>query len=171
LNFVSIDSAKVIKLKIGRFQVMAVLQAARAYALGMPLYLSKSWGLNRAIFYAAAKRGFKKMVAPPRPKIKVEVKEKPIVRVKNIQYLGDEAAYIKEVGNKIYFTIGGKPQTEEDFRRQIESKFGEKFETVWREALEIVKKFDKEILLSQRSFYEKVYKPLRDELTEKWSKL
>lgn len=45
--------------KIGRFQVMATLQAARAYALGLSLEEAKSFGLNRAIFYAAAKKGFK----------------------------------------------------------------------------------------------------------------
>ena len=44
---------------VGRFQVMAVLQAARALCLGLSEDSSKSWGLNRAIFYAAAKRGFK----------------------------------------------------------------------------------------------------------------
>jgi len=42
----------------GRFQVMATLQAARAFLLGLILELAKSWGLNRVIFCAAAKRGF-----------------------------------------------------------------------------------------------------------------
>jgi hypothetical protein len=40
---------------------MATLQAARAYVLGYSLEEAKSFGLNRAIFYAAAKRGFKSM--------------------------------------------------------------------------------------------------------------
>src|SRR5258708_32692411 len=44
---------------VGRFQVMALLQAARAKVLGHPLDEAQSFGLNRAIFYAAAKRGFK----------------------------------------------------------------------------------------------------------------
>ena len=47
-------------MRIGRFQVMATLQAARAFTLGLPLESAKSFGLNRAIFYAAAKRGFRK---------------------------------------------------------------------------------------------------------------
>jgi hypothetical protein len=42
---------------VGRFQVMALLQAVRAKALGYPLDEAESFGLNRAIFYAAAKRG------------------------------------------------------------------------------------------------------------------
>ena len=45
--------------KVGRFQVMATLQAARARTLGLDLDEAKSWGLNRAVFYAAAKRGFR----------------------------------------------------------------------------------------------------------------
>ena len=44
---------------VGRFQVMAPLQAARAQALGKPREDAESFGLNRAIFYAAAKRGFR----------------------------------------------------------------------------------------------------------------
>jgi len=41
---------------------MAVLQAARANVLGLPEDSAYSWGLDRAIFYAAAKRGFKREV-------------------------------------------------------------------------------------------------------------
>jgi len=40
---------------LGRFQVMALLQAARYYKLHGDLEKAKSWGLNRAIFYAWAK--------------------------------------------------------------------------------------------------------------------
>ena len=50
---------------MGRFQVMAVLQAARAYLLGMPLDSAKSLGVSRAIFYAAARRGFNERRALP----------------------------------------------------------------------------------------------------------
>jgi hypothetical protein len=35
---------------VGRFQVMALLQAARAKVLGYPLDEAQSFGLNRAIF-------------------------------------------------------------------------------------------------------------------------
>ena len=52
---------------VGRFQVMATLQAARAKILGLPLASAKSWGLNRAIYYAAAKRGFKSGSGPAKP--------------------------------------------------------------------------------------------------------
>ena len=166
-------SEKKVKLAgVGRFQVMALLQAARHYVLHGDQVKAKSFGLNRAIFYAAAKRGFKKARLPARPiKTREELREKPILRAKNVQFLGDEAAFVMEVGGKIYFTIGGKPQTEEDFRRQIESRFTPIFDKIWAEALEIVREFDPEILLSQRGFFNEVYKPLRDELAEKWSKM
>jgi len=38
--------------ELGRFQVMALLQAIRYYLLAGDLERAKSWGLNRAIFYA-----------------------------------------------------------------------------------------------------------------------
>ena len=37
---------------VGRFQVMATLQAARARALDLPADSARSWGLNRAVYYA-----------------------------------------------------------------------------------------------------------------------
>jgi len=72
---------------------------------------------------------------------------------------------------KAYFTIGGKAQTDEDFERQIESRFRGKFDIVWREALELVKSLDRETLLWQREFYEQVYRPRRDELAKTWTDL
>ena len=42
-------------LDIGRFQVMALLQTARYYRLHGDLMRAKSFGLNRAVFYAWAK--------------------------------------------------------------------------------------------------------------------
>ena len=153
---------------IGRFQVMAVLQAARAYVLGLPLDQAKSWGLNRAIFYAAAKRGFKgtSPLTLEFRKAKEKGEEGPA-----IFKLGDEMAFTEVVNGKEYFTIGGKVQTEKDFERQVEWRFGPIFEDVWREALEHVRKFERKTLLSQREFYKKVYEPYRDYFAEKWSQL
>ena len=156
-------------MAIGRFQVMAMLQAARAYRLGLPLESSLSWGLNRAIFYAAAKRGFRRLKMPKRPR--EEMLKRPIMERRDVFYLGDEMAYKAEVDGVLCFTIGGKPQTAEDFRREIARRFGEAFDEAWREALEIVGSYDEETLLSQRRFYEEVYKPRRDILAERWSRL
>jgi hypothetical protein len=166
------------KMTIGRFQVMAILQAARAYLLGMPIETAKSFGLNRAIFYAAAKRGFKvkKGVQPPK---EVVIAKKPLEKeyLKQIydsfkmDHIGDEYAYAVELNGVKYYMIGNEVQTQEDFEKQIERRFGDKFEEAWKEAIEICKGYNKGVLLSQRYFFETIYKPRRDELAKKWSEI
>ncbi len=166
-------------MKVGRFQVMATLQAARAHVLGLPLESAKSFGLNRAIFYAAAKRGFKTVKGEPmelKPSFK-EIKGIPKDKIREIQEkfkifsLGDEQAYSVEIDGKPFFIIGNEIQTPEDFKRQIEARFGGKFEKAFQEALDIVKSYDRGVLLSQRYFFETVYKPRRDLLAQKWSEI
>jgi len=157
-------------MAVGRFQVMAVLQAARAYILGLELDSAKSWGLNRAIFYAAAKRGFKG--AKPVKRSRSEVKEKPVHETPEAYHLGSEVAFkAPQVEGPLYFTIGDKVQTKEEFRQQIESRFGSAFEQAWLEAIDYVKSFEESTLLSQTAFFNTVYKPQRDELATKWSTL
>lgn len=154
---------------VGRFQVMAVLQAARAFILGMSEDMAKSWGLNRAIFYAAAKRGFKR-----RSTLTSEFREarlRPEEETIDVYRLGDEMAFKEEKNGRIYFTIGGKIQSEKDFQRQIESRFSGAFEDAWKEALDMLRNFDRSTLLSQKEFYEKVYRPTRDDLASRWSQL
>ena len=164
---------------VGRFQVMATLQAARACALGYSIEEAKSFGLNRAIFYAAAKRGFKHLRRPTKltlpkwklirkfPKEDIEKIEKSF----SIEKIGDEMAYCVKIKDKKFFVIGDEIQTPEEFKKQIESRFQGKFEEAWKEALEIVKSYDKGVLLSQRYFFEVIYKPRRDELAKKWSEM
>lgn len=153
-------------MTVGRFQVMAVLQAARAVTLGLPLDSALSWGLNRAIFYAAAKRGFKGTA-----KVATGVHGAKVApKVSTQEYhLGDELAYKEETGGKLYFVIGGKPQTRTDFDKQIESRFGGKFDRAWEEALDYVKHFDDATLRSGEGFFASVYRPKRDELAAKWT--
>ncbi|MCX8094843.1 MAG: hypothetical protein N3D74_01440 [Caldisericia bacterium] len=164
-------------MAIGRFQVMATLQAARAYVLGKEINTAKSFGLNRAIFYAAAKKGFKgaKEITPSELFLKrkrlSEEKLKKIKESFKIETIGDEMAYAVEIDGKIYYTIGGEIQTEEDFEKEIEKRFKGKFDKAWKEAIEIVSSYDKGVLLSQRYFFEAVYKPRRDELSKKWSEM
>jgi|UniRef100_A0A7V3RGH4 hypothetical protein len=164
-------------MAVGRFQVMATLQAARAFVLGLPIESAKSFGLNRAIFYAAAKRGFKKVTkkVPKEFKLKkIPVSEKEAEKLKKsfkIYNLGDEIAYSVEIKGKQYFMIGDEIQTEEDFARQVEARFGDKFKDAWEEAIKICQEYDRGVLLSQRYFYETIYKPRRDELAKKWSGL
>ena len=153
---------------VGRFQVMATLQAARAFVLGLPISQAKSWGLNRAIFYAAAKRGFKSKPVTERPI--TEIQKKPIIETPDTFLLGSEMAYkVKEKDDNVYFTIGGQIQMEKDFQKQVESRFAGKFEQAWKESIDLVKEFDREVLLSKNDFYQLVYKPKRDELAKKWT--
>ncbi|MFX1319346.1 MAG: hypothetical protein ACFE9D_05260 [Promethearchaeota archaeon] len=155
---------------VGRFQVMAVLQAARAYVLGLEIPSAKSWGLNRAIFYAAAKRGFKGH--KPVKRTRSEIKEKPISETPEAYHLGSEVAFkAPHTTGPQYFTIGGDIQTEETFNRQIAARFGDAFDEAWKEALAYIKTFDKQTLLSQSGFFNSVYKPKRDELAAKWTQL
>ena len=157
-------------MAVGRFQVMATLQAARALTLGLSEPEAKSWGLNRAIFYAAAKRGFKEK-APPRRREWSEVLRRPVRETREVYFLGDEMAYKAKKGRKTYFTIGGEVQDESDFHRQIEARFGQAFAKAWKEALAIIRQFPEEVLLSQSGFYEQIYKPRRDDLAAKWTEL
>lgn len=149
--------------------MMAILQAARAKELGLSVVAAKSWGLNRAIFYAAAKRGFKERRIPRRSL--EEIGRRPVERRRDAYFLGDEMAYISRKDSRSYFTIGGELQTENDFKRQIEKRFGSIFQTAWKQSLEIVKQYPKEVLVSQKGFFEEVYRPRRDELASKWTEM
>jgi len=146
---------------------MAILQAARATELGLSNTQAKSWGLNRAIFYAAAKKGFKK--TPPRSR--QEISDKPVEKKKDHYFLGNEMAYATKKGKRTYFTIGGKMQTESDFEQQIVRRFGTNFNDAWDESLKIIQEYPKEVLLSQNRFFQEIYRPRRDELASKWSEM
>jgi hypothetical protein len=91
--------------------------------------------------------------------------------MRDAYFLGDEMAYVSKKGRRSYFTIGGELQTENDFKRQIESRFGNIFPQAWKESVEIVQQYSKEVLLSQSRFFEEVYRPRRDELASKWAKI
>ena len=156
---------------ISRFQVMATLQAARAKVLGLSDEEAKSFGLNRAIFYAAAKRGFKGgstkrqggTMSVRKSNYKWESKKL------HIDAVGDEQAFFVKKNGKKYFVMGDEMLNQEDFRKQIESRFEVAFPKAWEEAMNLIEHTDRETLESQRKFYEKVYKPNRDLLARKWS--
>jgi len=144
---------------------MAVLQAARAKQLGLSDSRAKSWGLNRAIFYAAAKRGFKTHSAG-HPSA-----GQAVHKARDTFLLGDEMAYVTKKTNRLYFSIGGTAQTEADFKRQIEARFGKHFTRAWKEALRIVSQYDDSVLRSQNLFFNEVYRPRRDELASEWTEI
>ncbi|MFZ1023573.1 MAG: hypothetical protein WAN87_05510 [Thermoplasmata archaeon] len=153
--------------RVTRFVVMAVLQAARAQSLGLPHDSALSWGLNRAIFYAAAKQGFRQ--APAKTG---EASGKPATAPPPEWYrLGEDEAYRDPNASQLTFAIGGEAQTVERFETQVASRFGtkENFRAAWDEAMHIVGEFDRATLESRPRFYEEVYKPRRDELSDSWT--
>jgi hypothetical protein len=151
-------------MAVGRFQVMATLQAARASVLGLPLESAYSWGLNRAIFYAAAKRGFKAGGA-------VSAGHGAGQRLEETYHLGDEMAYKSGEPGALRFTIGGKTQSREDFERQVEARFHGRFKDAWEEAIDYVERFDRATLLSGGLFFSAAYRPKRDEFAARWTEM
>jgi hypothetical protein len=159
---------------VGRFQVMALLQAARAKALGYPLDEAESFGLNRAIFYAAAKRGFKGGTSSKHPgeqHVLRETSGRSTTKTIQQDALGDEVAYYVEMDGKKRYVMGDEILESGDFRRQVAERFGQAFPQAWEQAVQIVEQADRATLESRRKFYEEVYKPRRDELAKAWSAL
>lgn len=154
--------------RVTRFVVMAMLQAARAEFLGLSRDSAFSWGLNRAIFYAAAKRGFRGST----PTVGVSPGEAAERPTREVYRLGDEEAYRDPKSKQILFTIGDEDQTVAAFEREVASRFGtkENFRTAWEEAMRIVANYDRTTLESRRRFYEEVYKPRRDDLSDSWTR-
>ena len=164
-------------MAVGRFQVMAVLQAARAYSMGLPFESARSWGLNRAIFYAAAKRGFRGGAPKGGAAAGTGAGHRQARDEKGGgegYTLGDDLAFTDaktSTQGRPNFAFGGEPQTEEAFVRQVESRFQGSFRAAWEEALDYVRRFPRETLESQSGFYSDVYRPKRDELAEKWTEM
>jgi hypothetical protein len=151
-------------MAVGRFHVMSLLQAARAYILSLPLESAYSWGLNRAIFIAAAKKGFKGGSAG-----EGGTGEKGTSKREGTYSLGDDMAFKTQLNGLLLFTIGGKVQTKQEFDKRVKARFGKSYDAAWKEALAYVKSFDRGTLLSTDDFFRNVYKPVRDELAEKWT--
>ncbi|MEM3648444.1 MAG: hypothetical protein QW506_04690 [Thermoproteota archaeon] len=149
--------------RLGRFQVMALLQAARCFLLTRDIEKSKSFGLNRAIFYAWAKqRGVEAKKPAGR---RGTVKPLKPVEERNVFQLGNETAYLSEDG---WLMIGGTKQTPRDYDEQIARRINDvvPYEEAWRRALEYLKEFPQEVLLDQQKFFNHAYKPVRDSFIE-----
>jgi hypothetical protein len=153
--------------RVTRFVVMAILQAARAESLGLPPESARSWGLNRAIFYAAAKRGFKEGPSKAGQEPGIPAGSHP----PELYRLGEDEAYRNPSLKQIVFRIGDQDQTSADFERQVVSRFGtkENFQKAWNEAVRIIGNYDRATLASREHFYSEVYKPRRDELSDAWT--
>ncbi len=155
----------------GRFPVMALLQAARYYLLTGDLERAKSWGLNRAIFYAWAK--YYGPARRPAARLRREAlrysTSKSTVGEGEVRWVevGGEKAQVSPRG---WFVMGGVEQRPEDFDRYVARRFEEagiSFEEAWRAALEYLKRFPPSVLRDPRRFYKEVYEPVRDRFVEK----
>jgi hypothetical protein len=148
---------------IGRFQVMALLQAARYYLLKGDLEKAKSFGLNRAIFYAWAKRSGK----PVFQRKRAAGASAPSIpsRAREVEALGNENAYVNDEG---LFVIGSEVQRPEDYDREIVRRIEAviPYEEAWNAAINYLKSFPADVLLDQRKFYERAYLPVRDRFDE-----
>jgi hypothetical protein len=153
------------KGKIGRFQVMALLQAARYFILTGEEEKAKSFGLNRAIFYAWAKR---RGAARPPPRRTVPAGQE-VTRErregKKLVYIGNEGAYTSEDG---WYIIGEESQLPQDYDRQIVSKIDPilPYERAWDSALKYLRDFPRGDLLNQSKFFSEIYRPVRDKFLE-----
>jgi hypothetical protein len=165
------------KMPLSEFYIHAVLQAARGYQLGLDLGSAKSWGLNRAIFYQAAKNGY---IQKRGRKAQVSngghfFQEKGIQSSKHKNFgilypVGREKAYAaRDSQGGIRFIIGGKPQTPEMFDRQIKKRFPN-FNLVWNESIQLMEIAGLPTLNSASRFHDAVYKRWRERLADSWSK-
>lgn len=148
--------------KIGRFQVMGILQAARYYVLYNELDKAKSFGMNRAIFYAWAKHyGRFYSGKSQKSTFKSSTSTQILTSEKTKEVAGEIVYQDEETG---YFKIGDRVNLPKDFDREIKSKIEIyfPFEKVWNAAVKYVSSFPKEYLLDQRKFYERIYLPVRD---------
>jgi hypothetical protein len=58
-----------------------------------------------------------------------------------------------------------------DFKRQIEARFGTAYSKAWKESLEIVRQYPRDVSLFHNGFFQDVYKQRRDEVASKWTKM
>ncbi len=149
---------------IGRFQVMALLQAARYYKLKGDLERAMSWGLNRAIFYAWAKyygKERKRYITLEELEQSARKRRTPLKCPNGMTEVLGECV---ELGRSGFYSIGGNEQTPREFRRQVIDKISRilKWDDVWRAALEYVSQFPDKVLENPQLFYKLVYEPIRD---------
>lgn len=155
---------------IGRFEIMALLQAARYYLLTHNIEQAKSFGLNRAIFYTWIKynkphgRFITNYNTSPMSKTKSAIDNGYTVNRKVVK---DEI----EVRGK-YFVFGDQVQKPEDFDKTVAQKIDlvVSFELVWYLTLKYVRAFNIDVLKGPDKFYKHVYEPVRDIYLEQLEK-
>ena len=145
--------------KLGRFQVMGLLQAARYYLIKGDVERAKSFGLNRAIFYAWAKRYARDRLTGGR---RARAAAKTHIGDLRVEQIGNETAYLSPRG---WFMIGGSEQSAKDYDQQIAKRIeaaAVPYEDAWAAAIRYLKSFPRDVLVDQQRFYKEAYKPVRD---------
>jgi len=157
---------KLIIAGVGRFQVMALLQAARHYVFYKDINRAKSFGLNRAIFYAWAKYHGPHTMRWRMQRLEEIIKKGGIEprREKCPENMEEVLGECVEVSPRGYYVIGGKEQFPEDYDENIIKKISRitDYEKAWRAALDYVSQFPESVLKDQQKFYKIVYEPVRD---------
>jgi hypothetical protein len=148
---------------LGRFQVMALLQAARYYIVHGDLEKAKSFGLNRAIFYAWAKH-YGPRGARYAASIEALRRAARARRTRCPEGMEEVLGECVSRSKRGWFEIGGQEQLPRDFDREVKRRIEAvaRFEDVWRAAVEYVSSFPRWVLESQHHFYKLVYEPVRD---------
>ncbi|RLG84657.1 MAG: hypothetical protein DRO40_00490 [Thermoprotei archaeon] len=157
---------KLIVAGVGRFQVMALLQAARYYVFYKDIDRAKSFGLNRAIFYAWAKYHGPHTMRWKTLKLEEIIKKGRIKphREKCPENMEEVLGECVEVSSRGYYVIGGKEQSPKDYDEYVVKKISRiiDYERAWKAALEYVNQFPEQVLRDQQKFYKLVYEPIRD---------
>jgi hypothetical protein len=164
-------SRKLKALGIGRFQAMALLQAARYYILHGDLDKAKSFGLNRAVFYAWAKYYGSRY---PRRLSRVEEELRKNL-LKGVKPSKCPEGYTEVLGECVqvsqrgYYMMGDVEQTPYDYDQQVTYKIKRLIDPgkAWKMALEYVSRFPEWVLKDPIKFYKYVYEPIRDTFFEK----
>jgi len=170
------ENPTVIKIKrpvswknIERFQVMGLMQAARYYLLKGDLDKAKSFGYNRAVFYAWAKhyggrlRYYRQPSKIGQESISVSGATKNRTW-RQATILGEPVT----ISPRGWYGMGG----EEHLPRHYDENIAKKIEIVipyeiaWKATLEYLKKFPREVLEDQQKFFRIVYQPVRDSFIE-----
>lgn len=150
---------------IGRFEIMALLQAARYYVLSGDVNKAKSFGLNRAIFYAWAKyhRPTTRYLLPRY--VETESSDNVVLSRSSSDKVVEDQIEIKNG----YFVFSDQVQTPDDFDKSVKHKIDTivPFEIIWDLTLRYVKMFEDNILRDPNKFYKYVYEPVRDTYMER----
>lgn len=154
---------------VERFQVMGLLQAARYYLLKGDLDKAKSFGYNRAVFYAWAKH-YGGRLRYYRQSSKINQESISMDRsCKNRTWR--QATILGEpvtISPRGWYGMGSEEHLPRHYDENIVKKIEMiiPYEIAWKATLEYLKKFPREVLKDQQKFFRMVYQPVRDSFIE-----